>query len=410
MTPQPIRVTAVLTHPVQYFSPWFRSIAAHQPALDLTVLYGAVPSAEQQGSGFGQAFTWDVPLTDGYRFEVCGESAGKRFDSDSFFGLDVRDIGHRIAATRPDIVLVTGWHSVMQVRALAACRTLRIPTLYRGDSTVYSGPRRLLRPLWSLKSRTMLRRFDAFLSVGRDATDYLRSLGVPDSLIFSSPHCVDNDRFAAAADRLRCSEHRARLRTEIGASETDFVVLFAGKLQDRKRPIDAVAAVAALGSSAVLLVAGDGPLASEMRACARREGVRLAWKGFLNQSQLPEAFAASDCLLVPSAWESWGLILNEALASGVPCVATTRVAAARDLIVEGETGFVAQPGDIAGLSAQLRRVQALRGAAHDFSAACRAHVASYGFAQATDGLLAASRHVLGRHRATPDSVPQFYAH
>ena len=72
----PIRLTVVLTHPVQYFSPWFRFIAESCRAIDLTVLYGAIPTPEQQGAGFSQAFAWDVPLTEGYRFAVCAESAG----------------------------------------------------------------------------------------------------------------------------------------------------------------------------------------------------------------------------------------------------------------------------------------------------------------------------------------------
>ncbi|HEX6985131.1 MAG TPA: hypothetical protein VF170_07120, partial [Planctomycetaceae bacterium] len=66
----PIRLTAVLTHPVQYFAPWFRHIANTCPALDLTVVYATVPTPQQQGTGFGAAFRWDVPLLDGYRSVV----------------------------------------------------------------------------------------------------------------------------------------------------------------------------------------------------------------------------------------------------------------------------------------------------------------------------------------------------
>ena len=63
---RPIRLTVVLTHPVQYYSPWFRFIAARCPELALTVVYATEPSAEQQGVGFGRPVTWDVPLREGY--------------------------------------------------------------------------------------------------------------------------------------------------------------------------------------------------------------------------------------------------------------------------------------------------------------------------------------------------------
>lgn len=396
-----MRLTIVLTHPVQYFSPWFRYITAERRAdIDLTVLYGGVPTPEQQGIGFGTAFSWDIPVTDGYRFVVCAEASGRDFSSDRFFGVDVPDIDERIAATSPDAVIVTGWHSVMQTRALRGCRRRGIPVLYRGDSTLASGPRRFVRPIWAVKTRLMLRRFDGYLAVGRRAREYLRAFGVEEPLIYHSPHCVDNEWFAAQAAVHR--RNRRALREGAGARDDDFVVLFAGKFVGRKRPQDAVRAVAGLGPHAVLLMAGDGPLADEARSEAARLGVRLHWRGFLNQSALPEAFAASDALLVPSTWESWGLIVNEALASGVPCVVTSGVAAAPDLIAGGESGFTVPVGDVSAMTARLAELRDARDHGHDFAAACRQHAGACSFQKATDGVVEALRSVV--RPAAPSEV------
>ena len=394
-----LRLTVVMTHPAQYMAPWFRHIAGHCPELDLTVLYGAVPSAGQQGAGFGRPFEWDVPLTDGYRFEICGDAAGKSFDSDSFRGIDVPDIERRIRETRPDIVLVPGWHSIMQVRALRSCRRLGVPVLYRGDSTLFSGSRGLVRPLWALKTRHMLRKFDGFLSVGTHADRYLRSFGIPEPMIVRSPHCVDNERFAAEAARLRGGEGRASARHAIGATDHDFVVLFAGKFQQRKRPLDAVKAAARLGGPTVLMMVGDGPLRETCEAEAGRLGVRLAWKGFLNQSELPSAFAAADCLLVPSAWESWGLIVNEAMASGLPCVVTSAVASAADLIVERETGHTVMAGDIEAMATGLASIRDRMRAGHDFAPRCGQQSETCSFSVATEGLATACRRMAARRRS-----------
>jgi glycosyltransferase involved in cell wall biosynthesis len=399
----PARVTFVLTHPVQYQAPWLRHIAAQAPEIDLTVLYGALPTADQQGTGFGTAFAWDVPLTHGYRWDVCS-SVARDFHSDAFFGIDVPDIAERLAATSPDVVVINGWHSVMQIRALRACRDLRVPALYRGDSTLSSGRRSLARPLWRIKTRMMLRQFNGYLSVGEQAAAYLRSFGIPASEVTRSPHCVDNNRFAAAAQSL--APQRDALRAALGIRADDFVVLFAGKFQDRKRPLDAVRSVARLGRGAVLMTAGDGRLAAAVRDAAARLDVRLAWRGFMNQSAMPEAFAAADCLIVPSEWETWGLIVNEALASGLPCVVTQGVAAAADLVLEGVTGFTTAVGDIDGM---VRALSAVRATGRDrFSPACRQQVAQCSFAEATRGLVAAvkrlmsaraSRAVVGSHVA-----------
>jgi glycosyltransferase involved in cell wall biosynthesis len=401
-----MRLTFVLTHPVQYFSPWFRYITAERSAeIDLTVLYGAVPTPEQQGIGFGTAFSWDVPVTDGHRFVVCagadpasaagaGEAGRSQrdFSSDSFFGVDVPDIAERIAATSPDAVIVPGWHSVMQTRALRWCRRRGVPVLYRGDSTLESGPRWPVRPLWAVKTRLMLRQFDAYLAVGRRATEYLRAFGVGERLIYHSPHCVDNDWFAAQAAGHR--GNRRALREGAGARDDDFVVLFAGKFVGRKRPLDAVRVVAGLGPRAVLMMAGDGPLADEARNEAARLGIRLHWRGFLNQSALPEAFAASDALLVPSTWESWGLIVNEALASGVPCVVTSGVAAAPDLVTDGSSGYTVPVGDVSSMTTRLAEIRDARAQGHDFAPACRQHAAACSFEKATDGVVKALRSVV----------------
>jgi hypothetical protein len=157
----------VLTHPIQYYAPWFRHIERLAPDIALTVVHATEPTPEQQGVGFDRAFEWDVPLTEGYRSTtVRPAQPGDRVDSVSFTGLDVPEIGRAIADTHPDVVLITGWYSLTLVRAMFACRRLRLPMLYRGDSHLQSGPRGWKRPLWTAKTRVLLRQFDGFLSPG----------------------------------------------------------------------------------------------------------------------------------------------------------------------------------------------------------------------------------------------------
>ena len=227
----PVRLTAVLTHPIQYYAPWFRRIHASAPELALTVVHATQPTPEQQGVGFDRAFEWDIPLTEGYRSIVVRPPHEKdRIDSGSFTGLDVPEIGRAIADTSPDVVLITGWYSVTLVRALLACRRLGVPTLYRGDSHLLSGPRGWKRPLWTLKTHLLLRQFDGFLSPGVRVREYLRWYGVPDHRIFQVPHAVDNEMFAATAAPYQNPDVRAAARRRWGIEPDAFVVLFVGKL------------------------------------------------------------------------------------------------------------------------------------------------------------------------------------
>ena len=394
----PIRLTVVMTHPVQYDAPWFRAIAARSPEIDLTVLYATEPTPSQQGVGFDRAFAWDTALTEGYRCRVVRPPrAGDNVHSDAFQGLDVPEIARALEETDPQVVLIGGWQSVTLLRALWACRRHGIPVLYRGDSHRGSGPHDWRRPLWALRTWALLRGFSGHLSVGKRARDYLRSFGVPSARILASPHAVDNAHFAASAVPHQDPAARARARAARGFGPDDFVVLFVGKIEAKKRPGDVIEAAARLGPRAALLMVGAGPLERSCREQAAALGVRAWWAGFLNQSQLGEAYAIADCLVLPSDWgETWGLVVNEAMATGLPCVVSDRVGCGPDLVVPGVTGDVVPFGDVPALSAALQKLRKARDAGADFSAACRGRVALYSHEAATTGLVAACQEVITR--------------
>ena len=368
----PIRLTVVQTHPVQYFAPWFRFIHERCPEIELQVLYVTMPSAEQQGAGFGRAFEWDLALTEGYSNRILRPArAGDDVSSHAFWGVDAPGIEHAIRESRPDAVLVPGWHSVALVRALRACRRLGVPAIYRGDTHRGHRPNGLRGLLWEKKTRAALRRFDAYLSVGARARDYLESLGVERASIFDSPHAVDNDFFGAAAAVHQTPFGRAEARKAFGLPEGDFVVLFVGKVTSVKRPLDAIRAVEQLERGASFFIVGTGELLPACEEEAKRRGVHLVAAGFLNQSELGRAYRAADCLVLPSESESWGLTVNEALATGLPSVVSDRVGCAPDLVTPGVTGEVFAMGDERALAEALARVRDQVRSGHDFRPACR---------------------------------------
>jgi len=385
-----IRLTCVQTHPAQYMAPWFRYIAANCPEIELTVLYASRPKPEQQGTGFDRAFEWDTSLLDGYRWTIVRESLPHDdFSTRSFRGLDVKGIGDALEQTRPDVVLVPGWYSITLTRAILWARTRGIPVVYRGDTNNEMAPSGVRRPLWHLKTRALLSLYSAHLAVGRRSRQYLASHGAPATRIYASAACVDNAAFACAAEHHLQLPARAAARQRIGADTGDFVVLFAGKLEAKKRPLDVVEAVAGLGPDAVLAIAGSGPLERQVKDRAARLGVRLAPLGFVNQSRLGEIYAAADCLVLPSdSHESWGLVVNEAMATGLPAVVSDHVGCGPDLIVPGHTGEIHRAGDRRDLQRALDRVRALGGRT-TMAAACRKQVARYDYRAAATGLVAA---------------------
>jgi hypothetical protein len=194
----PVRLTVVQTHPVQYNAPWFRYIAANCAEIELTVVYAARPGPDQQGAGFDVPFEWDTPLLDGYAWQLVREGReGDDFSTGRFRGLDVPAIGAAVAATRPDIVLVPGWHSLTYMRALLSSRRRGVPILYRGDTHNSTGADGWRRAAWHAKTRACLSLYSGYLSVGRLSRQYLESHGVAPTRIFASPHAVDNEWFSS---------------------------------------------------------------------------------------------------------------------------------------------------------------------------------------------------------------------
>jgi len=389
----PIRLTAVLTHPIQYYSAWFRFIAAQVPELSLAVVHAVEPTAEQQGVGFERAFTWDTPLLEGFEsVTVRSSRPAERVDTKHFWSLDVPEVAKAVERTHPDVALVTGWYSVTLIRALRACRRLGIPVLYRGDSHLLSGPAGWRRPLWSVKTWLLLRQFDGYLSPGKRVSEYLDRFGVAAERIFQVPHGVDNDFFATCAARYRTPAAREKARREWGITADEFVPLFVGKLTRSKRPLNVARAVARLQDKATFLVVGTGSEQADLEAEARRLNVNMKLVGFLNQTELGRAYAVADCLTLPSDFpETWGLVVNEALATGLPVVVSDAVGCAPDLVVNGETGYVYPLDDIQALAARLDAVRRRKAEGHDWGPACRALIARYSYPQMSSGLLRACR-------------------
>src|SRR5262249_44634546 len=156
--------------------------------------------------------------------------------------------------------------------------------------------------------------------------------------LFFSPHCVDTLWFGSRAT----ADERRRLRDRYAIAPETFLVLFAGKLVQFKRPIDLIGAAArcrARGLPTEVLVAGSGELEADLKAAAAASGVRLHMLGFRNQTEMPAAYAAADCLVLPSdGCETWGLVANEALACCRPIIVSNACGCAPDLACDGQVG------------------------------------------------------------------------
>jgi glycosyltransferase involved in cell wall biosynthesis len=289
-----------------------------------------------------------------------------------------------------------GWHLKSFWQAIAACLRLGIPVMVRGDSQLNTHRSAWLRTAKQLMYPPALHLFSAALFVGERSKAYFRRYGVPEHRLFFAPHGIDEVWFQSRATY----EARQTLRSRLGVDDRECLLLFAGKLVEFKRPLDVVQAAAVLrkvGAPVSVAVAGEGLLASAMRVAASEAQAPLHLLGFLNQSDMPRAYAAADVLVLPSdGRETWGLVANEAIACGTPIVVSDEVGCAPDLVGDGLVGRSFRMGDVASLA---RSVQAIL-AAPPSGAAMRAKLDHFGLVCSAEGILAAAEYSVRRRSSS----------
>jgi glycosyltransferase involved in cell wall biosynthesis len=251
--------------------------------------------------------------------------------------------------------MVNGWHYKSAWQTMHICWKTNTPVMARSDSHLLEGRSILKRLLKWPGYRWFIPRLDACLPVGTWSREYFLHYGAPPELCFVVPHTVDSDLLRQQAAQLRV--HRHTLRAGWSLDEDDIVYLFAGKFVEKKRPLDFVRAVAHArknGAAISGLMVGDGPLRRDCETLAASEGVPIRFTGFLNQSRMAAGYCAADALVLPSdGRETWGLVVNEAMACGLPCFVSDRVGCGPDLIQPGDTGDVFPVGDTRKLAQLL---------------------------------------------------------
>jgi glycosyltransferase involved in cell wall biosynthesis len=382
-------IGVLTTHPIQYQVPWFRKLAA-RPDVSLRVHYCMVPDARQQGAGFGVAFQWDVPLLGGYD-HVELENVSPAPSVVAFFGCDTPSIREVIRDGDFDVFIVNGWVVKSCLQALFACRRHDVPCLVRGESNLLRQ-----RSWWKrLAHRLLLRQYAGVLAIGEENHRCYLAYGVSRRRIYRTPYGVDNDFFVEGC--FRASGRREDFRERWSVPQAAFTFLFCGKLEPKKRPLDFLNAVRGLVTSdpskpCHALVVGDGELRSACEALARRHDVPVSFTGFVNQTEAIEAYVAADALVLPSdGGETWGLVVNEAMACGLPVVVSDQVGCGPDLVIPGETGLIFPCGDVSGLTEAMARLRTQATDSGGFAQRVRERVGQHSVDAVVDGVMSAVR-------------------
>lgn len=350
--PAHYNLAILTTHPIQYHAPWFRGLAAH-PDLRIHVYFchKATPQ-EQARAGFGVEFDWDIDLLDGYPHTFL-KNVAKPAGHGRFGGFDTPEISRIIRARQYDAVLVNGWNYKSAWQAIWAAWQSGVKVVVRGDSHLHFDRSRRVRVTKLVTYRHFIPRFDACLATGAWSREYFEHYGARPERIFFVPHVIDAGLLKADSECL--AAERSELRRSWKLSEDSPVFLFVGKFTETKRPLDFVRAIcdAAKSEKIAGLMVGDGPLRPACEQVVQSHGAPISFTGFLNQSQIARAYACGDVLVLPSVGETWGMVVNEAMACGLPALVSDRVGCGPDLVTAEQTGLIFPHGNVSALSASM---------------------------------------------------------
>jgi len=283
-------------------------------------------------AGFNRRVAWDTPLLHGYPHRVLHNQRGAPLQG--FRSLTGRGLFRLLRRERPQAVILAPFLYEFDTTAYAACFLLGIPIWVKHETQDEAFPRSAAKSaLRSLFYRAAYRLVRHAFYIGELNREHLLRHGVPaDRLSFAplgSPIEFEN----APAQKQRT---RDTVRAQLGVGPDDHLVLFSGKLIEKKNPGLILAALAQLppetrGRFHVVYV-GSGPLEATLRAAAAEFPGRIHFTGFVNQTEIPGYYLAADTLVLPSnrAGETWGLVVNEALQAGCGVIMTSAVGSHRN--------------------------------------------------------------------------------
>jgi glycosyltransferase involved in cell wall biosynthesis len=289
------------------------------------------------------------------------QKAGLGFEyAEAFPGETVENIEPRALASRvtdwldgedPQAVAITGYYyPAMRAAARWAQRRGRA-SIFMGDSQ-WGDRRRIALREWA-KGWWVRRHYDAAFAAGERTVEYLMRMGFPRERIWTGYDVVDNQAFATGAAMARSQADS--LRDRLGLPDRYF--LFVGRFAPEKNVSRLLEAYAMYRQAAGrrawgLVLVGGGPLETELRARAQ-ELRDVVFAGFQQVDAVPAYYGLASCLVLPSISETWGLVVNEAMAAGLPVLVSQRCGCVPELVQDGVNGYVFDPLDTEDLARLL---------------------------------------------------------
>lgn len=357
------KIAVITTHPIQYYAPFFKRLN-EEKLLQLKVFYtwGEDVLCNKYDPDFGRNIQWDIPLLEGYDYHFTRNTA-KKPGSSHFNGIITPDLIVEVKAYRPDAILIFGYAYQGHLKLMRYFKG-KTPIWFRGDSTLLDEKKGWKSILKKLYLNWVYRHIDKALYVGEENKKYFQKYGLKENQLIFVPHAIDNNRFAEDLGK-----EALNLRGNLGIPEKAILILFAGKLEEKKNPEILLKAFTEIDGKTEeevhLLFVGNGVLEERLKADALTilhtptqfsVAKRVHFMDFQNQSYMPVIYQSCDLFCLPSKGpgETWGLAINEAMAAGKAVLVSDKVGCGANLLKQGINGFIFNSEYLTDLKEKLK--------------------------------------------------------
>jgi glycosyltransferase involved in cell wall biosynthesis len=350
------KIAIITTHPIQYNSPLFKMLNERR-IVQIKVFYswGEKVLIEKYDPGFGKIINWDVPLLEGYDYHFT-RNISKEPGSHHYSGIDNPDLIKEIEDWKPHAIMVFGWSFKSHLIIMRYFKG-KIPVFFRGDSTLIDSKDYISKIVRNLILRWVYSNIDVAFFVGTRNREYYEKAGLKSTQLIFAPHAVEFNRFSY--DNPECKNESYSIRKNLNIREEEIVFLFAGKLEAKKDPELLLKAFRTCNFSKKihLLIVGNGILEEKLKQEFNSEN-NIHFIPFQNQKKMPLIYKAADVFVLPSKGpeETWGLSVNEAMASGLAILVSNRVGCSIDLVENGLNGYEFENGNLQDLAGKLKNM------------------------------------------------------
>jgi glycosyltransferase involved in cell wall biosynthesis len=363
------KIAIVTTHPIQYQSPLFKEISNFKK-FKADVYFASKHGFQSRyiDIDFKKKINWNINLLSGYNYFF---SKKNNQNINSFF-LSFKNLNKNLFAKKYDAILLFGWNNILYIKTFFLAKLHRVPLILRAETNFEHKINYFKKIIKFLILFFFFRFIDYFLYIGSLNRKFYLSLGVSKKKLYFAPYSVDNKFFL----------NKKKIGVTINNRFKKKIILFVGKFIERKNVKEFLNLAESLKNDTRFnfLMVGDGHQINFCNQFIKNNKLfNIKVAGFKNQRELKNIYNKAFLLVVPSKYETWGLVINEAMASDLPVICSKNCSSSKDLIIHDKTGYIYDIGDIKFLQKTIIKLAESKKKYLDIVKSIRKHIKFFSF-------------------------------